>query len=469
MRMEIQYFDVSLMQFGPHTVYEKGDLTICRDELLAILFKYSAFKEVDLQISCPGESTRLTNILEISASRVKAGIDRPCYFPGMASGPFQAGFGKTNALQGCAVMEMGQMPGLFGGVVDMQGVGASLTPFSKTFNLCIVSKPRPGVEKKEYCSTLKKAGLQTAAYLAKATIGQQPDDIELFDLTPRSPAIRQLPRVGYLFQLYSSGRLRQPFVYGAEYRHFYPTLLHPNEILDGAVVCGHYDASFGLKNPTYTLVNHPVVLDLYRRHGHEINFRGVVIAPEPTTMAEIRRTAMMSANLLKHGLDVEGVIITKEGGGHATVDLMANCEACEAINISTVLIDTEWLGSEGESDLPGLSMTSNANAIISIGNIEEVVKLDPMEKIIGGNTMAEVDGNLAHDGMVPIRCIPEAISQLGAGNLRAKGSIHGGIKRNVDCGKPASQRAVEMLLKKLSGLPWESEINLPKDRRRQPI
>ena len=91
MRMEIQYFDVNLMQFGPHTVYEKGDLTICRDELLAMLLKYSAFKEVDLQISCPGESTRLTNILEISAPRVKADIDRPSYFPGIASSPFQAG------------------------------------------------------------------------------------------------------------------------------------------------------------------------------------------------------------------------------------------------------------------------------------------------------------------------------------------------------------------------------------------
>ena len=54
-----------------------------------------------------------------------------------------------------------------------------------------------------------------------------------------------------------------------------PTLLHPNEWLDGALVPS-YHASLGGAE-TYFYQNHPVITELYRRHERgDINFVGTV-------------------------------------------------------------------------------------------------------------------------------------------------------------------------------------------------
>ena len=241
-----------------------------------------------------------------------------------------------------------------------------------------------------------------------------PDAVEFFDLDEPGEISHNLPRVACLLQLHSHGACREPFVYGSNVRHYYPTILHPNEILDGAIVCGHYNLATGLKNSTYTLLNHPLIVGLYRRHGVEIDFRGVVVTPEPTFLADIERTSMMASGLLKNVLGAEGVIITKEGGGHTDVDLMENCNACERIGIETVLIDNEWLSPGGDGEFPLLASSPNADAMISVGNMDAVVGLEPMDRIIGGTKLSGgIDADLREHVMRPIWSIPNAISQAG--------------------------------------------------------
>jgi len=144
-----------------------------------------------------------------------------------------------------------------------------------------------------------------------------------------------------------------------------------------------------------------------------LNFKGVVVAPEPNSLNEIRRTAMMSTGLLKDFLGVNGVIITKEGGGHTDVDLMQMCEECERRGIKTVLIDNEWLGPDGTGELPLLASSQNADAMISVGNVDGMIDLPAMEKITGGHTMLDFNGDLQGKLNLPIRFIPNAISQVG--------------------------------------------------------
>lgn len=412
MKLEIQYFGVRDVQFGNKTDYSNGLLSINKEELIDLISEDARIKNADIQIAQVGEKTRITNILEISEPRMKEEYG-DSYYPGIFGKLFNVGQGQTNVLKGAAVFEIGTMPGFFGGLVDMAGEGAYLTPYSKTHNVCILTRPAPDIERNEYGLALKQAGLKTSVYLAKTTKGMDPDDVEIFDLNLPEDSPDGLPKVGYFFQLHSHGDSREPFIYGDNSRRYYPTILHPNEILDGAIVCGHYDISPALKNTTYSLLNHPIILDLYERHGRELNFKGVVIAPEPTTLDEIKRTAMMSANLLKNVLNVDGVIITKEGGGHTDVDMMRNCEECEKLGIKTVLIDNEWLGPDGKGELSLLDMSSNANAIISVGNVDEIIDLPPMEKIVGGDTMSDIDGDLRRKTSIPVRSIPNAISQLG--------------------------------------------------------
>ena len=418
MKLEMRYFDAADARFDIRTSYSNGLLTICKSELIQYLSDDTRIDIVDIEMAHPGEEARITNVLEITEPRIKP--DHDGYFPGMLAPIWCSGESVTNVLRGCAVLEIGSIEGFYGGLIDMSGEGASLTPYSGTHNICLLTKPAPGTTTIEYGVALKNAGMKTCVYLARATRGAQPTSQEFFDLVRPHKRLEGLPRVGYLFQLHSHGRSREPFIYGGNSRRYYPTVLHPNEIIDGAIVCGHYNIPVCMKNTTYTILNHPVILGLYRRHGKDLNFKGVVLAPEPTSLVEIRRTSMMAANLLKYTLKVDGVIITKEGGGHTDVDLMENCDACESLGIKTVLIDDEWLGPEGVGIFPLLAHSKNANAMVSVGNVDAIVELPAMARIIGGKRMPDFDGDLGGGLHLPLRFIPNGISQAGLTYLRAE-------------------------------------------------
>jgi glycine reductase complex component B subunit alpha and beta len=527
MRLDVETFEVRGIEFGRVSDLRDGLLSIRKEELIGLISGDNRLQGVDVEIVSPGEKTRITNVNDILEPRIKAG-DSTSYYPGILSSLFRAGQGSTAILKGCAVMEIGYKQGFYGGVVDMMGEGASLNPYSRTHNVCILAKPAPDLDLAEYGRALKLAGAKGSVYLASAARGSDPDEVRSYDLKMDGKQPKDLPKVGYLFQLHSHGDSREPFIYGANSRQYYPTILHPNEILDGAIVCGHYDLPMCMKNTTYSILNHPVILDLYERHGKELDFRGVVVAPEPTTMEEIHRTAMMAAGLMKDQLGVDGVIITKEGGGHADVDLMRNCEACEDVGIKTVLMDNEWLGQDGTGRLSLLDMSGKADAIISLGNGDEIVESPPAEKVVGGDVVADIKGNLMGGMAIPVRSIPGAISQIGfsrltvevmgrgmatftgmtpanygvdlcrrakqifeiaggapgtdeamfrmvrllskicrsdpAGKQSKERQIPGGIRKNVLSDKRGSRRAIELLLRKLGGKDFDTEIAFPGKR-----
>jgi glycine reductase len=517
MRLDVEAFTVRGAEFGRSSAFRDGILSIHRQELIRLISEDDRLRGVAVEIVRPGEKVRITNVNDILEPRIKAG-DATGYYPGILSRLFRAGQGKTRVLEGCAVMEIGYRQGFYGGVVDMRGEGASLTPYSRTHNVCILTEPAPDVDLAQYGRALKLAGARASVYLAGIVSDTNPDEVRSYQLRAGGRRLKDLPRVGYLFQLHSHGDSREPFIYGANSRHYYPTILHPNEILDGAIVCGHYNLAVCLKNLTHSILNHPVVLDLYERHGKELDFRGVVVAPEPTTMEEIHRTAMMAAGLMKDQLGAEGVIITKEGGGHADVDLMRNCEACEDLGMKTVLMGNEWLGKDGRGRLSLLDMCEEADAVVSLGNVDEIVEVPPVEQVVGGRVVADLGGDLSGRVSLPVISIPGAISQIGASRLTVKvkdprspesarielcrrakdiletaGGSEGageatlrmvrllskicrsdpggrtlqkgypsrGGRKNVLSDKRGSQRAIELLLRKMEGKGFDTEIDFP--------
>ena len=418
MKLEMQHYEVRDVRFGEKTEYSHGILTIDAKALLDLISDDPRLQDIDIQIAKPGEETRIVNILEISEPRIKP--EHGDYYPGIFGPLRKAGQGKTNALKDIAILEIGFMPGLFGGLVDMTGPGSVLTPYSKTLNLCISARPASSSSLVQYGMALKLAGMKTAVYLAKTTVKIAPTEIKTYDLEREEHSLAGLPRVAYLYQLHNHGDLREPFIYGNNSKDFYPTILHSNEVLDGAIVSFHYNTSPAIKNPTYAIVNHPVILELYQRHGKDLNFVGVVIAPEPPSLVEIKRTAIMSANLLKEVLNAEGVIISKEGGGHTDVDIMENCEECEKLGIKTVLLDNEWLGSDGTGELPLICISPSANAMVSVGNFEEVIELPAMNRVVGGDQMPDITGNTKEKLTIPVSLVPSAISQLGFTYLKTE-------------------------------------------------
>ncbi len=116
--------------------------------------------------------------------------------------------------------------------------------------------------------------------------------------------------VAYLYMLQSQGLLHDTYVYGVDAKRIIPTPIHPNEVMDGAIVSGNCVSACD-KNSTYSHQNNPIIHHMYRKHGKDFNFVGCIITNENTTLADKKRSSSYAVKLAKM-LGVEGVIIMRK-------------------------------------------------------------------------------------------------------------------------------------------------------------
>src|SRR6185369_16037666 len=170
-----------------------------------------------------------------------------------------------------------------------------------THNLVISAGAAPGTGRSEYLAAVRLAALKAAVHLARGAREAKPDRVEVFALppSPRVPAeLAHLPRVAYVFQIHSHQRptgLDEGILYGDPVRRMLPTIVHPNEVLDGAVLRGF----MGRSVTTWATQNHPVIRSLYAQHGRTLWFAGVVVtvaqATEPERVRSSRTCPPMAA------------------------------------------------------------------------------------------------------------------------------------------------------------------------------
>jgi len=217
--------------------------------------------------------------------------------------------------------------------------------------------------------------------------------------------------------LQSQGLLHDTYVYGVDAKKILPTLIHPNEVFDGAIVSGNCVSACD-KNSTYVHQNNPVIEALYKRHGEEINFIGCIITNENVTLEDKKRNSSYTVKLARM-LGVDGVIITEEGFGNPDTDLIMNCKKAELAGIKTVLITDEYAGRDGASQSLA-DASPEANAVVSVGNANPIVKLPPMERVIGFSEYVDIiaggfSGSLKDDGSIEVelQAITGATNELG--------------------------------------------------------
>ncbi len=409
MRLELRRYKVVNALFGSETKLENGTLYVNKEELVSLLNESGFFERVEVYIAKPGENTRIVNIMDAVQPRWKTDGSSP--FPG-ALGPMRiAGRGETNALDGISILQLGKRGGIQEGFIDMSGPGAEYSFFSGLINIALNFVPFSGVDDHAFDSYTRAALLKASVYLGRTTRDLDPDETEIFSIQSGSPG---LPRVAYIYQLQSQELYRDTLVYGRPVRSIMPILLHPNEILDGAIVSSNYIIA-SQKNPTYFHLNNPVVRELSRRHGRDLIFAGVIAVNEHSTLLEKERSAAFAAKLALQ-LDVRGVVITQEGGGHADTDLMLNCSECEKMGIKTVIIANESSGPQG--DLPPLvDVAPEADAVVSTGNNDELVKLGVMDKVFGCSDNAQDEERWRNMSESFLARIYTSTNQLGWNNL----------------------------------------------------
>lgn len=416
MRLELCRFKVLNAEFGSSTKLEQGKLYINKEEMIGFINRDRLFESVDVELARPGDPVRIIHIMDAVEPRLKVAGGTSA-FPGVLGRMEFAGNGRTNILDGVAVLQTGQRQGVQEGIVDMSDTGADYSIFSRTINVILLCEPLPGANNVEFDRATRLAALEAAEYLAGATRDIVPDEVEVYEAKPTASLSNELPRVAYIYHLQSQGVLRDTFVYGENTRSLLPTVLHPNEVMDGAIISSNYIIACQ-KNPTYLHLNNPVVRELYSRHGKDLYFAGVIIANEHSTLREKERSAKFAAKLAVQ-LGAQGVIITQEGGGHADTDLMLNCFECEKQGIKTIILANEIAGVNG--DLPSLVDTVvEADAVVSTGNNDEVINLPPVERVIGGSEIAGVSGKPEEGFAIALSRIYTATNQLGATRLAVK-------------------------------------------------
>ncbi len=338
MRLEIESIDIKDVQGSSKTYAKDSVLYVNLKELEELVLGDPRIKSVGINLVYPGDKVRILNLLDVIQPRCK--IDKvDADFPGFIGKMQIAGSGRTRSLRGVAVLVSNPCTNRKeNGLLDMAGPIAEISPYGKMKNISIAPYIAAGVEDRDFENAVKIAGLTTAIYLAQGAEGHPVTEVEVYDLDiPNLNRKSNLPRVACYYQLYSPQfdylKISDPCFYGTDVRYLMPTVIHPNEVLDGGLV-----GWLALKAlDTYGVQNHEVIKELYRHHCKDLTFVGVVAAVANMEPVARGRSACMAANLVKNVLGADGVILIKILGGLPHIDLALTGEECEKLGVKTAI------------------------------------------------------------------------------------------------------------------------------------
>jgi len=400
MKLELRKVKIRDIQWADKDSVKDGILYVNKATAIASVASNPAFKSVDLEIARPGESVRIIPVKDVIEPRVKLDGHKS-YFPGFLAPMDRAGEGITVVLEGAAIVTCGPIVAFQEGIIDMSGEGARYTPFSETINIVMVVEPVDKLSPHAYEEALRITGLQLSVHIASIAREVTPDTVDVYEkggVMEEAGKFPNLPKVLYICMSITQGLLHDTYVYAADLRPSLPTLLHPNEVLDGAVVSGNCVSACD-KNTTYHHVNNPVVTELYARHGKDINFLGMVPTIESTVLAGKKRAALINLNLSKE-LGANAVIITEEGYGNPDTDFCLNAKYHEDAGIIAVVIADEAAGTDGASQSVADS-TPELKSFVSTGNVNEMIEVPAMDKVIGdAKAIAHLSGG-SRDSLRP--------------------------------------------------------------------
>lgn len=399
MRFEMGSFPVRGVAFGSSTRWRDGTLELDRDELVGLVLESGLIDNATVELARPGDSARIINRHDVVDPRVKVNGGGTVY-PGICDRSTDAvGEGRTHRLDGISVFhcidttrlrerkageslslfEVGS-PAVGTDFVDMSGPGA-VTPYAGLFNVCVVADAPQDLTLPELVNATSTATHRVADRIAETVKDLDPPDLEVFDLDPRP----DLPGMVYIPHLSSAEP--QPEVgargtYGTavygQMRLSAPWFLGPAEMLDGAVA----GAGTSWGGATWAMANNPVVLDLCRRHGKDVNFIGCIVQRTNWTNQLEYNMAAHRASRLAQAVGAQAAIITTDIRGQRWVGTMLTLQACERAGIKTVLL-TEEEDSENGDAPPLLFSPPELKGAVSTGTGDVPDSFPAVSRVVG--------------------------------------------------------------------------------------
>ncbi|MBW2030970.1 MAG: hypothetical protein JRH06_15915 [Deltaproteobacteria bacterium] len=421
MRLELNIFDIKDVQFAEETALREGVLYINRAEMQEVLGMDTRIRRVDVELAHPGESCRILQVADVIEPRAKVNNGEDVVDP--------VGQGRTCVLRGSAVVlsdcrgvgEVTVSKDPNGEIIDMSGPGADIGIYGRTHNIVLMPYPEDRVSAQDYQAALKIAGLKAAEYLARIGKGVEPDEIEIYDLpclTEITRGIENLPKVTYIFQIISlqfEPVPGEPVLFGSQADRIVPTILHPNEILDGAVT----SPLPALNVQTYQVQNHPMIKELYQRHGKDLCFAHVIVMIAPNDVHEYERMAEIAAGMAMGVIGADGAILTKTGGGAPELVMARTAQKCEQLGIKTAIAMVHMGADISDARFGGSTIFNmpEVDAIVSMGYPFMEVTLPPVDRIIGRPGFSPEGPPINGEIVRAIRWIKGAQCQLGGSRL----------------------------------------------------
>ena len=398
MRLEVQEYPVRDIDFGPKTYLDGTRLVVNMEDLQALAKPEEALAGIEAAVARPGEPVRIIHVLDAVEAMCK--VEGPgTVYPGFLGAPITAGRGVTNKLTGTLILSTAEfpqpMPGGLAfreGIIDMMGPGQPYCQASQAINLVIRYLPAAGAGNEELDDAARRTTLRIAQFLGATTRGLPPAQSRIRELSPVAP---ELPRVACIDQIMSQALMTRTFLYGKELGDTLPTLIHPNELIDGAIVTGNYKSQ--QKVATYLHCNKPHMMELYRRHGADLNFVGMVINRGHRDNQMLKQRGAEYSAKLALLAGAQGAVVAFEGGGNATMDFMLTVKACEQLGIRTVASMYEH-AEVGSGEFPIVYHVREADALVSVGAQGETFTAPKVERLLGGSPrLALYSGGIIED------------------------------------------------------------------------
>jgi glycine reductase complex component B subunit alpha and beta len=402
-KLEIGTFPVRSVAFGPVPGWSDRRLTIDPARLAEIVRQDSRVRSVRIDLVEPGEDTRVIHVRDVIEPRIKI-AGRGHAYPGISGhSPDTVGDGVTLRYSGFGVLIASEvLPHIRRAVsaatdslIDMSGPGA-VTIYSTLHYVVLTIVTQPELELTEWNETLRGAGHRVAEDLARLVEGVEPPQREIFSLArPAEPRPRPLPRVVHVHTLNAS---MVPGIGTGIYGftpHALPVLLHPNEILDGAIAG---DAVVGYPGKcTWLHVNNPVLRALYARHGKDLDWVGSIIARTRWGGLPEKQLSAYQTVKLATMLETQGALVTWNHGGNDLIEVMLTIQGLERAGIKTVFLTIESdikvvklsreLAETGSDEPPLLFSVPEADAIVSTGTLAPAASLPPVSRVVGGESL----------------------------------------------------------------------------------
>ena len=381
MKLTVETIRVKDMRFGEETCLRDGVLFVNKEDILAFAQHETCFETLKIDITYPGDSTRIINVVDVVQPRCK--VSDNIDWPGVLTDDYEiAGSGVTRAVEGAGIV-LCQNDTYWSrkwGSFDMSGECAAINPYAKMPELVIEPMAPEDADFREYREALRRIGFKTSVLLARVTLGQAADSSETFDNETQYP---DLPSIAYSYQIYSkqydTQNYREPMLYGNAVPDTFPLVMQPTEVLDGAISpCGGFRCV-----TTYEIQNHPVIVELMRRHGKDLNFAGVLITVTSVEAKHRNLVSKMAASLLKNVLHADGVIVTKGVGGASTLCVGAIASEAEKLGIKAVPI-IQILNGKSNLEVECMISEPDVDSIVCSGTYYHNFTLPPVKTLLGG-------------------------------------------------------------------------------------